>query len=71
MAEISVADSFVVRIYRYDTEDLNKFTGQVEKLDDSNERHSFTTMDELATAFKQGMEKRRSKQSRTKTLKRT
>lgn len=63
MAEISAADSFVVRIYRYDTEDLHKFTGQVEKLDGNDEPHPFTTMDELARAFKLGVEKRRRKQN--------
>lgn len=66
MAEYPAADSFVVRIYRYDTEDLHKFTGLVETLDGSYERHQFTTMDELATAFKLCVERRRSKQSGSK-----
>lgn len=56
MTERSTASSFVVRIYRYDTEDPKKLTGQVEKLDGSDERHPFTSMDELATAFRCGVE---------------
>jgi hypothetical protein len=49
MTKLSTADSFIVRVYRYDTEDQCKLTGLVEALDGSGERMPFTEADELAT----------------------
>jgi hypothetical protein len=48
MTEHSISDSFIVRIYRFDTEDQRKLTGLVETMDGAGERLPFTDMDELA-----------------------
>jgi hypothetical protein len=48
MTELSTSDSFIVRIYRFDTEDQRKLTGLVETMDGSGERQPFTDIDELA-----------------------
>jgi hypothetical protein len=48
MTELSATDSFIVRIYRFDTEDQRKLTGLVESMDGAGERLPFTDMDELA-----------------------
>lgn len=48
MTEHSIADSFIVRIYRFDTNDQRKLTGLVETMDGSGERLPFTDIDELA-----------------------
>jgi hypothetical protein len=47
MTEHSISDSFIVRIYRFDTEDQRKLTGLVETMDGSGERAPFTHIDEL------------------------
>lgn len=39
--------SFIVRIYRIDTEDPRKITGLVEVMDGSGDRVSFAGVDEL------------------------
>lgn len=59
MTELSTAQSFVVRIYRIDTDDPRKLTGQVETLDGSGTRSPFTCIDELAALLNRGTEKRR------------
>ncbi|MBI5591016.1 MAG: hypothetical protein HY881_11095 [Deltaproteobacteria bacterium] len=61
MTELLTADSFIVRIYRMDTEDPKKLTGLVEALDGSGKRVPFTDIDELAAALNQdaGREKNR------------
>jgi len=41
-------DSFIVRIYRADTENNRKITGLVETMDASGVRVPFTDIDELA-----------------------
>jgi hypothetical protein len=51
MTELSTADSFIVRIYRIDTEDPKKLTGLVEAMDGSGERTPFTDVEELAAAL--------------------
>lgn len=47
MTEYSTLDSFIVRIYRVDTDDQHKLTGLVETMDGSGERIPFTDIDEL------------------------
>ena len=51
MTELSTAESFIVRIYRIDTEDRKKLTGLVEALDGSGERTPFTGILELAAVL--------------------
>jgi hypothetical protein len=51
MTELTTANSFIVRIYRYDTEDQCKLTGLVEALDGSGERTRFTDANELAAVL--------------------
>ena len=51
MTELSTANSFIVRIYRIDTEDRRKITGLVETMDGSGERIPFTDIDELAAVL--------------------
>ena len=47
MTELSTAHSFVVRIYRIDTEDTRNITGLVEAMDGSGECMPFVNADEL------------------------
>jgi hypothetical protein len=54
MTERSTAKSFIVRIYRYDTEDQRNLTGLVEALDGSGERTPFTDIDELGAILNRG-----------------
>lgn len=63
MTEHSATDTFIVRIYRFDTEDRRKLTGLVESMDGSGERIPFTDMDELAAILNRlvGPRKRRKK----------
>ena len=58
MTEVTTANSFIVRIYRIDTEDQRKLTGLVEALDVSGERTPFTDIDELAAVLNRGVGKR-------------
>lgn len=51
MTELSTADSFIVRIYRIDTEDRKMLTGLVEAMDGSGERTPFTDIEELAAVL--------------------
>jgi hypothetical protein len=51
MTELSTADSFIVRIYRIDTENPKKLTGLVEAMDGSGERTPFTDIIELAAVL--------------------
>jgi hypothetical protein len=57
MSEYLTSDSFIVRIYRTDTEDSRKITGLVEMLDGSGERASFTDTDELDAIVNQRINK--------------
>jgi len=65
MTELSTADSFIVRIYRIDTEDPKKLTGLVEALDGSGERTPFTDVEELAVVLSSGTGKRRGRRTKT------
>jgi hypothetical protein len=58
MTKLSTADSFIVRVYRIDTEDPRKLTGLVEALDGSGERTQFTDIDELAAVLGRSVGKR-------------
>jgi hypothetical protein len=51
MTELSTAESFIVRIYRIDTEDRKKLTGLVEAMDGSGERTPFNDIEELAAVL--------------------
>lgn len=59
MPELSTANSFIVRVYRIDTEDPANITGLVEMLDGSGERVPFTDINELAAVLKRGVGKRK------------
>lgn len=59
MTELSTAKSFIVRVYRYDTEDDHKITGLVEALDGSGLRVAFNGSDDLAALLKNDLAKRR------------
>jgi hypothetical protein len=48
MGERLVSESFIVRVYRADTEDSKKINGLVESLDNSVARYAFANIDELA-----------------------
>ncbi len=47
MTEHSTSDSFIVRVYRVNTDDPRKINGLVETMDGSGERESFADTDEL------------------------
>jgi hypothetical protein len=47
MKELSVLDSFIVRIYRIDMENSRNINGLVEVMDGSRERKPFSDLDEL------------------------
>ena len=55
MTEHSTVTTFVVRIYRYDTEDPRKLTGMVEAMDGRGERTRFTDIDGLAAVLNRGV----------------
>lgn len=59
MTELSTANSFIVRVYRVDTEEPHKLVGQVETLDGSGDRQPFVDLDELAALLSRGAGKRR------------
>lgn len=58
MTVLSTAKSFIVRLYRIDTDDDRKITGLVEALDGSGERVPFTDSDELSAVLRRGLVKR-------------
>jgi hypothetical protein len=66
MTKLSTADSFIIRIYRIDTEAPHKLTGLVEALDGSGERTPFTDIDELAAALNRVVNSRRKNRRREK-----
>ena len=61
MTERTTSDSFIVRIYRFDTEDQRKLTGLVETMDGAGERLPFTDMDELAAILNRCVDRPRKK----------
>jgi hypothetical protein len=66
MTECTVSDSFIVRIYRFDTEDQRKLTGLVETMDGSGERTPFTDIDELAAILNRGVGRPRNGRGKAK-----
>ena len=67
MEENLTARSFIVRLYRVDTEDTGKITGLVEALDGSGRQAPFRDAGELAAILNRGAEgkqKRRGKDSK-------
>jgi hypothetical protein len=54
MTKLSVSDSFIVRIYRIDTDKPNKLTGLIEMMDGTGERVPFTDLNELAAILNRG-----------------
>lgn len=51
-AERPTSETFIVRIYRVDTQDGQKIAGLVEALDGSGEKEPFTRIDELGAILK-------------------
>jgi len=47
MSEISILQSFVVRVYRHDPDQPGKVTGVIEALDGSGDKRSFTDTSEM------------------------
>lgn len=59
MAECSVSDSFIVRVYRFDTEDSHKLVGLVETTDGLGVREAFKDTDELGAILNGHMTRHR------------
>lgn len=66
MTELTTATSFIVRIYRVDSEDPRRLTGLVEALDGSGKRSAFNDIDELAAVLSKPAGKRGKCKRRTK-----
>jgi hypothetical protein len=67
MKEQSTVKSYVVRVYRIDTEDPRKITGLVEAMDGRGEQAPFNHGDELAallSGWSAGSRKKRVKRKR-------
>lgn len=52
MTELTTASSFVVRVYRVDTEDPQKLIGMIEAMDGSGERLPFNSVEDLAAVLR-------------------
>ncbi len=65
MTEHSTSESFIVRIYRVDTEDPRKLTGLAEAMDGSGKRESFNDMDELAAILNRSVNRPRKRRKKT------
>ncbi len=57
MTEHSTSESFIVRIYRVDTEDCRKLTGLVEAMDGSGRRESFNDLEGLSAILNSSVNK--------------
>jgi len=68
MTEIPTAESYILRIYRVDTEDPKRLAGLVETMDGSGERESFADLEGLARILSDRAGSR--KQKTVKTVKR-
>ncbi len=66
MTEHTILESFIVRIYRIDTNDPGKITGLVEVLDGSGDREPFAALDELGALLNRRAGKQK-KRGRRKT----
>jgi hypothetical protein len=58
MTELSTSESFIVRIYRIDTDDRRKLTGIVEMTNGTEERTPFIDAEELVSALHSSVSKR-------------
>jgi hypothetical protein len=67
MTEHSIADSFIVRLYRFDTDDQRKLAGLVEAMDGSGERQPFTDIEELTGILNSFVRKQRKGRRSAKT----
>jgi hypothetical protein len=52
MAELSTTASFIVRIYRFDTNDTKNIVGMIEPIDGRGLTEAFTNIDELGKVIK-------------------
>jgi len=69
MTELSTRNSFIVRVYRFDTEDKSKVTGQIEAIDGSGVNAAFKDMAELGALLNRFVCKRnKSKKKRADCL---
>lgn len=57
MAEITTAESYILRIYRVDTRDPNLLAGLVERIDGSGERVRFNDLEGLAAILNSSVTK--------------
>ena len=64
MTELTTAHSFIVRVYRVDTENPGRITGLLEAMDGSGIRVSFTDIDELSGLLLKGSDRRSSRRSK-------
>jgi hypothetical protein len=64
MSELSIAQSYIVRVYRIDPEDPTGITGVVEAMDGSGAKKPFTCSDELAKILSRGIGKRQKRKRR-------
>jgi hypothetical protein len=63
MEQNLTAQSFIVRVYRVDTEDNRKITGLVESMDGSGKCEPFNDMDELAAILNRSVNRPRKKRT--------
>ena len=66
MAEQTIMDSFVVRVYRYDTDDSRRLAGMIEATDGSGFAASFKDTDELVAVLWTLVNRHRKDRRRTK-----
>jgi len=64
MTELSTAQSYIVRIYRTDSDTPTKLTGLVETLDGSGERTPFVDSAELIAILQRTAKKRTGRRKR-------
>ena len=64
MAELSTRDSFIVRVYRFDTEDSAKVSGLIEAIDGSGANSSFKNMNELGAILNKFVNRRKKSKER-------
>lgn len=66
MTETFTAHSYLVRVYRVDTDNPSRITGLVEAMDGSGICAPFNDMDELSCLLRKGSERRRSRRGTAK-----
>ena len=67
MTELCTAKSFIIRIYRVDSTDPHRLTGQIEALDGCGKSVSFTDVDGMVAELRRsiGRKSRRTRKSET------